>query len=156
MKTPDGQLEDPDFDDVPRDRHWTPPAKPWPWDEILEKVRQHPGRPATIALYTTGTRHETHLHRRRDTQNIRRGLRTRYPMERWRIEQRMIPDTWYHRAIVATFLGYYANEAERAREVAEASRRHQRVLDVAEGNRWRAQRQRSQEALIRARETATG
>lgn len=114
-------LQDPEFHGVPAHGEWREPPKPWPWDPIIDKVRARPHQEAIVARYEVRqgvTRFDTLAQRRRDSSELRRGLRRRYPLERWVVREKMQPGTWYTRLLTAEFKGYLT-EDERERMDAE-------------------------------------
>ncbi len=75
------------------------PEVVWDWDEIIAQVREdavarmrrgHPPLDAVVGLYTEGGRERTMDDRHRDRVSLERGLRRRFPKERWVITQRTI------------------------------------------------------------------
>lgn len=158
----DGRLDAPQFHNVPVRGAFRRPLPPWHWDQLLNKVRQRPGEEAVVARYSQGTRRDTKLARARDMEQLRRGLNARYPMERWRIMGRMVPDTWYHRVIVVVFDGYYASEEERAADLFARADAARAIFAKREDNQGRRQMEARAKSLeralrpIRGRDTAVG
>ena len=62
-------------------------------------------------------------------QRAEAALQRRYPMERWEVHARMVPDTWYHRLLTLTFRGYYSSVEEY-----EVSERYRRSLRTKANN----------------------
>lgn len=127
-------------DDIPPPhvwKRWSWLFVPWPWTSIVEQVRERPGEEAIVAHYRTGTRRDTKLARQRDSNNLRVGLARRFPLERWAIKRRTVPDEWNHRLLVLQFLGYWASEQEAAEYRVTRTLEWRRRQEVAIANRAR-------------------
>lgn len=104
---------------------WRPPPR-WPWEEAVDRVRRHPGVPMVVARYTRGGPAVTRKAQINDYNSLRRGLVRHYPAEDWRLQTRTIPDTWYHRMLILTFVGQVTPEVYERR--VESNRREREHL----------------------------
>ena len=86
------------------------------FEDVLDKVREHPGVWAKIATYTKGTRYQTSEQVQADKQRINNYLKRYKPLETWTVSQRTTPDTWYHRELWVRYGGELtpAQAAEKA------------------------------------------
>jgi hypothetical protein len=86
------------------------------WAPIVEKVRQRPFHDAIVAEYKTkrgyGKRAAFNDARSARTQILR--YLTRFPLERWRVSQRTVVDSWHDQQIYLTFFGKYTAEEQAA------------------------------------------
>ena len=146
MEVPEGRQRDPVFGARLSDR-FTPPLAPWPWDTIVARVRERPDEEAIVGVYTKGGRFETARQRDRDEGSLRKGLQRRYPMERWEVHARMVPDTWYHRLLTLTFRGYYSSVEEYDADWAARRRRYAERQGKAQVNKARIQFDRQRQAI---------
>jgi hypothetical protein len=91
------------------------------WEETLDKVKEHPGVWAKIAVYTKGTRKVTAKQVSADKQRIKNWLNRNRPLETWTVSQRTTPDTWFHRELWVRYGGELtpAQAAEKARKSRE-------------------------------------
>jgi hypothetical protein len=139
-------LERPRFGEMPPEIPWVGKTRTtcanWRWEPLFQIVKEHPGQPAQIAEYTTGTRRDRQRKVTADRQQIRRHLDRLHPDEYWGIYSRS-PDSddgWERRQLWVVF---FADDPQ----AAEKERQRRKDLGVAMQAKITAGRKRREEEL---------
>jgi hypothetical protein len=98
------------------------PPRPFRFANLLARLREHPGEPACIAIYSEGNPTTT---QRRIYSNITAcwaWLAKNYPLEAWEFHVRTDPLKYNHRAMWACFHGEVTVEQAQALKAARLER----------------------------------
>jgi hypothetical protein len=75
------------------------------WVKVRNALHAHPGVPHKIAQFKKGGRVETARLNLAAQRSFQTWLRRNYPLEKWDIRRRTIPNTWYQRELWAVYHG---------------------------------------------------
>lgn len=103
-----GALERPEFGPVPEPHGDRRPKAPFPYRALIATVREHPNRPAAIAVFKKGTKKQTWNQVVYQRDRTRKWLIENFPLECWRLFIRTTPDTWCERKLYVELVGTFA------------------------------------------------